>query len=347
MSRVRVGILGANGFGGSELLRILLFHPHVEVTHASSRRLTGRPVWEELPNLRGATDLAFCPYEPGRVAREVDVLISALPHGGVAATACAEAVAANRDLRVIDLSGDFRLKDPALHEKFYGKHAAPQLAKEFVYGLPEFFREEIKGARRVANPGCFATATLLSLLPLAQAGLLSGWVVVDAATGSTGLGAAPTARGHHPFRSDNFRAYNMLNHRHMPEVLQAVGRVSSSGIDLSFVPHSAPMVRGIYATAHARLPAGTDAGRVEAAYREAYAAASFVRLLGPGASPESRVVARTNFADLSWTVGGDRCVALCALDNLVKGEAGQAVQNLNLMHGWDERTGLTWPGTTP
>lgn len=347
MSRVRVGILGANGFGGSELLRILLFHPQVEVTHASSRRLTGKHVWEELPNLRGATDLAFCAYEPGKIARQVDVLISALPHGGVAATACAEAVAANRDLRVIDLSGDFRLKDEALHEKFYGKHAAPGLVRDFVYGLPEFFREEIREARRVANPGCFATATLLALLPLAKAGLLSGWVVVDAVTGSTGLGAAPTARGHHPFRSDNFRAYGMLSHRHMPEVLQAIGRVSTARMDLSFVPHSAPMVRGIHATAHARLPAGADAQRVEAAYREAYAKAPFVRLLEGGTSPESRVVARTNFADLAWTVAGDRCVALCALDNLVKGEAGQAVQNLNLMHGWDERIALTWPGTTP
>ncbi len=347
MARVRVGILGANGFGGSELLRILLFHPQVEVTHASSRRLTGKPVWEELPNLRGSTDLAFCGYEPAKIAKETDVLISALPHGGVAAAACAEAIAANGKLRVIDLSGDFRLKDPALHEKYYGKHVAPDLAKGFVYGLPEFFREEIAKARFIANPGCFATATLLALMPLARAGILSGWVVVDAATGSTGLGAAPAPRGHHPFRSDNFRAYNMLAHRHMPEVLQAISRVSSGKIDLSFVPHSAPMVRGIYATAHARLPAGADAKRVEAAYREAYAGRRFVRLLEEGASPEARVVARTNFADLGWTVSGEKCVAICALDNLVKGEAGQAVQNLNLMHGWDESTGLTWPGTTP
>ncbi len=347
MARVRVGILGASGFGGSELLRILLFHPEVEIRHASSRRLAGKPLWEELPNLRGATDLTFSPFEPAKIAQACDVLISALPHGGVAAQAVSEALAANRNLRVIDLSGDFRLKDASLYEKFYGgAHAAPHLVKESVYGLPEFFREEIAQARLVANPGCFATATLLAILPLAKAGILSGWVVVDAQTGSTGLGAAPTARGHHPLRADNMRAYNMLAHRHMPEILQAVKRVSAQTIDLSFVPHSAPMTRGIFATAHARLPSGVDGERIEAAYRTTYAKAPFVRLLG-GASPESRVVARTNYADLGWTVLGDKCVVISALDNLVKGEAGQAVQNLNLMHGWDEKTSLTWPGTTP
>ena len=347
MSRVRIGILGANGFGGSELLRFLLFHPHVEVRRASSRRLAGKPVWEELPHLRGATDLTFCAFAPGDIAKDCDVLISAIPHGGAAARAVAEALAANKNLRVIDLSGDFRLQDPELYEKFYGgKHAAPTLVKKFVYGLPEFFKEEIKAAQLVANPGCFATATLLALLPLAQAGLLSGWVVVDALTGSTGLGAAPVARGHHPFRTENLRAYNMLNHRHMPEVLQAISRIGKTVIELSFVPHSAPMVRGIFATCHARLATRIDAKRIEAVYRDAYANAPFVRLLGAG-SPESRVVARTNFADLGWTVAGDKLVAICALDNLVKGEAGQAVQNLNLMHGWDETTALTWPGTTP
>lgn len=347
MSRVRVGILGANGFGGSELLRHLLFHPHVEVTHASSRRLAGKPVWEELPHLRGQTDLVFCPFEPSRIARETDVLFSALPHGGIAARAVAEAAAANKDLRVVDLSGDFRLKDPALYKRYYGvEPAAPDLTPAFVYGLPEFFREEIAGARCVANPGCFATATLLAILPLAKAGLLSGWIVVDAATGSTGLGAAPTPRGHHPFRSDNFRAYNMLAHRHMPEILQAVARLSTQPLELSFVPHSAPMVRGIYATVHARLPAGADAKRLAAAFRDAYTGARFVRLLD-GASPEARAVARTNYADIGWTVAGERAVILAAIDNLVKGEAGQAVQNMNLMHGWDEATALSWPGTTP
>lgn len=347
MSRARVAILGANGFGGSELLRHLLFHPEVEVRYASSRRLAGKPVWEELPNLRGATDLRFCPFEPARIAGDCDILFSALPHGGVAARAVAEAVGAHPALRVIDLSGDFRLQDPGLYARYYGgAHAATDLVSRFVYGLPEFFGREIAQARFVANPGCFATATLLAALPLARAGLLSGWVVVDAQTGSTGLGAAPTPRGHHPLRSDNLRAYQMLAHRHMPEVLAAVARVSPAPIDLSFVPHSAPMTRGIFATVHARLPAGCAAERVSEAFRAAYARAPFVRLLG-GTSPEVRAVARTNFADVGWAVSDGKCVVLVALDNLVKGEAGQAVQNLNLMYGWNERTALAWPGTTP
>ncbi len=225
-----------------------------------------------------------------------------------------------------------------------GDPPAPDLRPRFVYGLTEWARPKLRDARAVANPGCFATAAELALLPLAEAGLLRGPVIVDGKTGSSGAGADPLPTTHHPARAQGFWTYKPLAHQHTPEIAQALVDAGAKDLDLTFVPHSAPMVRGIFATAYATVPAA-DTAQVESLYRERYSKEPFVRFVT--GSPDVNVVAGSNFADVSVAVRGTRVVAFCALDNLVKGGAGQAVQNLNVMMGWPEREGLGFPGMMP
>lgn len=335
----RVAILGGTGYGGMELLRLLLGHPGVRVTAITSRTQT-EPVAKAWPHLRGFTDLAFT-LETPEVARalalENDVLFQAKPHGVSAAQSPGLLDAVPR-VRVIDLSGDFRLKDPSQYEAWYGlPHPAPQRLKEAVYGLPECgHREAVGRARLVANPGCHATATILALWPLARAGLLAGRASVASVTGSSGSGAEPSRGTHHPERFTNFKAYKPLKHQHLPEIVGALG--GQARVD--FVPHSAPWARGIHVTAFAPVRGG--ASQVEAAFRAAYGEEPFVRLSPE--PPELRAVVGTNFADVHVTPGdGVACVTV-VIDNLGKGMAGTAVQNMNLVLGLSETTGLRFPG---
>lgn len=335
--------MGGSGYGGAELLRLLLQHPAVEIAAVTSRQEAGTPVWRSHPNLRASTDLVFTAYDPAALER-CDVAFFALPHGEAMAL-IPELLQRGRP-RIIDLSGDFRLKDAALYPEHYGRpHAAPDRLAGAVYAIPEFFGEELRDAQLVANPGCFATAAILALLPPLKAGLKVERVALAAATGSSGSGATPSPKTHHPERSEAYYAYKPLEHQHVPEILQAAARFRPAPLPFAFVTHSAPFVRGIHATLFLTFREPVDAAALRDAYRREYRAAPFVRVLeGP---PDVRHVARTNWADLHVTARGDTAVVLCAIDNLVKGMAGNAVQAMNLVFRLPEDTGLRSPGFHP
>ncbi len=334
---VRAAIVGGTGYGGMELLRLLLDHPQVKVTAITSRSETGR-VADVHPHLRGLTDLAFTAERAVDLAARNDVVLFATPHG-VSAKESPVLLESSPEVKIVDLSGDFRLDDPADYEEHYGKsHPRPDWLGRAAYGAPECGRrEEIRAARLVANPGCHACATLLALWPAAAGGHVAGRVSVCSVTGSSGSGATPGAGTHHPERFANFKAYRPLRHQHVPEILRALR--GEAAVD--FVPHSAPIARGIHVTAFVPVRAGGEAA-ASAAYAEAYAREPFVRLV-PGV-PELRAVVGSNFADVGITTGDGLLVVTVAIDNLVKGMAGTAVQNLNLMCGLDETSGLRRPG---
>lgn len=338
---VRVAIVGGTGYGGMELLRWLLPREDVEVVAITSRRSTA-PVGDVHPHLRGLTTLAFTDVEPAALAPQVDVLVFAAPHG-VAAGAVAGVLEACPRVRVIDLSGDFRLRDRYAYPRHYGwDHPAPGLLDLAVYGATECGqRDAIAGARLVANPGCHAIATLLATWPVARAGLVTGRVSVCSVTGSSGSGGTPGAGTHHPERFADFRAYRPLRHQHVPEIVQALGgEARAPAID--FVPHSGPFARGIHVTAFVPVARGAEA-QAAAAFPDAYAPAPFVRLL-PEGTPQVRAVAGSNFADVGITRGDGLLCVTVAIDNLGKGMAGTAVQNMNLMLGLRETAGLAHPG---
>jgi N-acetyl-gamma-glutamyl-phosphate reductase len=279
----------------------------------------------------------------------------ALPHGGAMkrAPAMLEAGGSSGPRGegpvIFDLSGDFRIKDLSTFREFYGlEHAAPGWARRAAYGLTEWNREAIREARLVACPGCFPTGALLALTPLARAGLLDGPVVIDSKTGSSGSGKEPGEGTHHPVRSQDFRAYGLFKHRHLPEIAQEINKwlpADTQRPRVTFTPHSAPMVRGIFTTAYAFPGRAISAQELRAIYDEAYARERFVRLVD---NPQVAVVAHSNFCDLSpHTDGAGAIIVTSAIDNLVKGGAGQGVQNLNLAFGLPEETGLTFPGTMP
>ncbi|MET0649929.1 MAG: N-acetyl-gamma-glutamyl-phosphate reductase [Pyrinomonadaceae bacterium] len=346
--RIRVGIFGGSGYGGAELLRILLFHPHAEVALVTANEHAGKAVGEVHKNLLGLTDLRFekAP-EDFESLSNLDCVFLALPHG----QALEIAPRLPTGVKVVDLSGDFRLGDADEFKEHYGReHTAVELQREFVYGLTEFNREEISRARLVSNPGCFATATLLGLGPLAASGALKGRVVVDAKTGSSGSGAKPAANTHHPQRSNSFYAYKPFTHQHLPEIEQAlrgVGREGRWSSELIFMTHSLPVSRGIFASIYAELAEGREMTTEElrALYEEFYGGSFFVRLVQ--GSPDINWVKMTNFCDIGFAARGRQVAVFAALDNLVKGASGQAVQNMNLMFGFEEKTGLLLAGGNP
>jgi N-acetyl-gamma-glutamyl-phosphate reductase common form len=341
--KLRVGIFGGSGYGGSELLRILLFHPQAEVELVTANEHAGKAVGAVHRNLLGLTDLSFtrAPEELESLT-ELDFLFLALPHG----QAMEVVPRLPKNLRVIDLSGDFRLEDRAEFEKHYGrKHTAFDARSEFVYGLTETNRERIQSARFISNPGCFATATLLGLAPLVSEGLLSGRVIVDAKTGSSGSGAKAAANTHHPQRMNSFYAYKPFTHQHVPEIEQELRSVGDWTNELVFMTHSLPVARGIFASIYAEAKSETSVEELRLLFAEFYSDAFFVRLIE--GSPDINWVKTTNFCDIGFAARGNQIVVFSALDNLVKGAAGQAVQNMNLMAGLDEKTGLMLVGTNP
>lgn len=342
--KLKVGIFGGSGYGGAELLRILLFHPRAEVSLVTANEHAGKAVGEVHRNLHGLTSLRFekVPEEFESLS-SLDCLFLALPHG----QALEIAPRLPTGLKVIDLSGDFRLRDAEAFEEHYGRaHTATELQREFVYGLTELNRERIKSARLVSNPGCFATATLLALAPLAAQGSLQGRVVVDAKTGSSGSGAKPAANTHHPQRSNSFYAYKPFTHQHVPEIEQTLGDVSGAwSNELVFMTHSLPVSRGIFASAYAELKEETTADKLSALYEEFYRGSFFVRLVK--GSPDINWVKASNFCDIGFAARGRQVAVFSAIDNLVKGAAGQAVQNMNLMFGLEETEGLMLVGGNP
>ena len=348
--RYRASVVGGSGYGGAEMIRRLLLHPEVELVRVASVDHVGEPLSSAHPTLEGRTGLVFEELSPREAALGVDVVLLGLPHR-VTAEKVRE-IAALPGVKVVDMSGDFRLKDAASYERYYGqRHPHPELLAEFVYGLPELNRDRIRGARLVASPGCFATAVELGLLPLARAGLLEGVVHVQGITGSSGSGVAAQATTHHPVRAGNLRAYRPLWHQHVPEIAETLAAAGARDLELRFVPVSAPLVRGILATSFIELPEEWTEERLAALYREAYAREPFVRV-PRRRLPEVAAVSGSNFAEVgvaagpSWR-GRRTATVLSAIDNLVKGGAGQAIENMNLSLGLDEALSLEDSGPWP
>ncbi|MDX1687027.1 MAG: N-acetyl-gamma-glutamyl-phosphate reductase [Candidatus Promineifilaceae bacterium] len=339
---VRVSVAGASGYVGGELLRLLLGHPEIEIGQVTSERYAGRYVHGVHPNLRGRSLLRFSPLAE---LEACDVLFLALPHGETA-----EQVERFGDTaeRVVDLSADFRLRDAEAYERWYGRpHPRPEWLERFVYGLPELHRRELAGARYASGVGCNATAVNLALWPLAERGLVER-AVVEVKVGSSEGGAGHSLATHHPERSGCVRSFAPTGHRHQAEMTQALGDV-----ELHFSATAVEMVRGVLCTAHVFLARPLEERDVWRAYREAYGDEPFIRLVkerrGVYRYPEPKILAGTNFCDVGFEKDphAERLVVISALDNLMKGAAGTAVQALNVMMGWPEEAGLTFPGLHP
>jgi N-acetyl-gamma-glutamyl-phosphate reductase len=346
---IKVGIVGGTGYTGVELLRLLVQHRGVELRAITSRKEAGTPVTRMFPGLRGHVDLAFT--EPGAEGlRGCDVVFSATPNGVAMneARAVLEAGA-----RIVDLSADFRLRDLEEWQRWYGvKHASPELVREAVYGLCEVNREQIRGARLVANPGCYPTSVQLGFLPLVEAGVVDlGHLVADAKSGVSGAGRKAELHLSFSEAADNFSAYAVGGHRHWPEIRQGLTQAAKREIGLVFVPHLTPLIRGIHATLYARIEREVDFQRL---YEERYAKEPFVDVLPAGSHPDTRSVRAANVCRIALhrppersRGASDTLVVLSVIDNLVKGAAGQAVQNMNLMFGLPETQGLQQPPVVP
>jgi LysW-gamma-L-alpha-aminoadipyl-6-phosphate/LysW-L-glutamyl-5-phosphate reductase len=349
---MRIGIIGGSGYVGGELLRLLLLHPQVEVTMVTSRQSAGEYIFNSHPNLRGLTQLKFVPQDIAELQKNCDLVFTATPHGG-SVNLVPNLLEAG--LKVIDMSADFRLKNPVDYETWYGwKHAHPELLQEAAYGLPELHREEIKKARLVGCPGCMATATILALVPIIKADLVEkNHIVADLKVGSSGGGSKPTAASHHPERFGGVRPYKVVGHRHIGEVEQELNAFSNEQITVSFSPHAVNMVRGILATIHAFPKQLIAAKDVWKALRGIYEGEPFIRFVkyqkGCYQLPDPKVTLGTNYCDIGFELDphANRLLMFSAIDNMTKGASGQGVQCLNLMMGIDETTGLKSTGFHP
>jgi N-acetyl-gamma-glutamyl-phosphate reductase len=345
---IDIGIVGGTGYTGVELLRLLAMHPQAAVRVITSRKEAGLPVAEMFPSLRGLGPLSELRYTDPASAnlRGCGVVFFATPHG-VAMSQARELVGAG--VKIVDLAADFRLKDPAEFERWYKMpHSCPDLLAESVYGLPEMHRAAIARARIVGNPGCYPTAIQLGLLPLVEAGVVdSAHLIADAKSGVSGAGRKTDLGLIFSEASDNFKAYNVGGHRHHPEIVQGLNGFSTTPVTLVFTPHLTPMIRGIHATLYARL---TDAAvDLQNLYEKRFAGEPFVDVMPPGSHPDTRSVRAANVCRIAVhrPRGGDIAVIIAVIDNLVKGAAGQAIQNMNLMFGLPETTGLTAPPVLP
>jgi N-acetyl-gamma-glutamyl-phosphate reductase len=335
---IKVGVVGGTGYTGVELLRLLAGHPQVELRVITSRGEAGTPVAEMFPNLRGHLDLAFTAPDPATLG-DCDLVFFATPNG-IAMEMVPALLAAG--VRVVDLAADFRLRDPAVWQQWYGMpHACPELLEEAVYGLPEVNRAAVAKARVVANPGCYPTAVQLGFLPLVEQGLIAPeGLIADAKSGVSGAGRKASVGSLLCEASESFKAYAVPGHRHLPEIRQGLAQAAGRALGLTFVPHLTPMIRGIHATLYGRLL--DTALDLQALYEARYAAEPFVDVLPPGGHPETRSVKGANHCRIAVhrPQGGDTVVVLSVIDNLVKGAAGQAVQNMNIMFDFPETAGL-------
>ncbi len=342
---IKVGIVGGTGYTGVELLRLLSVHTHVEVVAVTSRAESGRAVADLFPSLRGHIDIAFSEPDTA-VLHGCDVVFFATPNG-IAMQSTPELLQAG--VRVIDLAADFRIQDQALWEEWYGmSHSCPELLPQAVYGLPEIHRQKIASANLVANPGCYPTATILGFLPLLEAGVVdAGSLIADCKSGASGAGRGASVAALLAECGESFKAYGVSGHRHLPEIRQVLEWTLGELPGLTFTPHLLPMIRGILATLYARLSSeGVD---LQQLYEARYADEPFVDVLPPGSLPETRSVRGTNRCQIAvhQPRGESTVVVLSVIDNLVKGAAGQAVQNMNLMFGLSETSGLDSVALSP
>lgn len=338
--QVKVGIVGGTGYTGVELLRLLAVHPHVELTVITSRGDAGTPVADMFPNLRGYVDLAFSDPATANLTA-CDVVFFATPHG-VAMSQAQTLVDA--DVKVIDLAADFRLQDTAVFEQWYKMpHSCPAILKDAVYGLPELFRAQIKQAQVIGNPGCYPTTVLLGLAPLLEKGLidLSAPIIADAKSGVSGAGRKAEVATLFSESSDNMKAYGVAGHRHHPEIAAQLTQLAHQSLQLIFVPHLIPMIRGMLSTLYVKLSAAAQGVDLQKLYESRYADEYFVDVLPAGRLPETRSVRGANHLRIALQHQGEGYLTLVVVqDNLVKGAAGQAVQNMNIMMGLDEKIGL-------
>lgn len=336
---IDVGVIGASGYTGAELLRVLARHPKARITVATSRQYAGKPLSACWPGL-GHLPLSFEDHEDGAAFDKADVFFAALPH-----EASMEVVAAilARGKKVIDLSADFRFSDPDRYAAHYGPHAHPDLLREAAYGLCEVYADRIRQSRLVANPGCYPTSALLPLVPLLRAGAIEpDGIVIDAKSGVSGAGRGATATTHFCEANESLKAYKVASHRHTPEIEDHLTLAAGREVRVVFTPHLIPMSRGMLSTIYVTPRPGVTQARVEALWREAYAASPFVRLTDPGQLPDTAHVRGTNNCHMAAReyASCNRLILLSVIDNLAKGASTQAVQNLNLLMGWEPQTGL-------
>jgi N-acetyl-gamma-glutamyl-phosphate reductase len=336
----RVAVVGATGYAGAELARILLGHPGVTLTTLTSRQYAGQAFASIYPSLAGRTDLMCETYDVDRLKQTADVVFLSLPHQ-LPMQLVPELLAA--DLRVIDLSADFRFHEVRSYESVYQPHSAPDLLAQAVYGLSEINTEQIRSARLIGNPGCYPTCVLLPLIPLVRSGLVSpANLVADAKSGVSGAGRGLNLTSHFCEVSESFKPYKVAQHRHNPEMDEHLSLAAGHPVHITFVPHLLPMSRGMLATCYAQTMPSIDADGILACLQDAYADRPFVRICRDGRLPDTRQVRGTNYIDIGYRLDAkaQRLILLSAIDNLVKGAAGQAVQNMNLMLGLDEQDGL-------
>lgn len=340
MKKLQIGIVGGTGYTGVELLRLLVNHPVAELKVITSRSEAGMPVAEMFPNLRGRVDLCFSEPDMAQLTA-CDVVFFATPHG-VAMSLTPELIKAG--VRVIDLAADFRLTDLDVWGHWYGmEHSCPEVMDDVVYGLPEVYRDQIKTAKVIANPGCYPTAIQLGFQPLLKAGLISlDHLVADGKSGISGAGRGAKVGSLSAETSESFKAYGINGHRHLPEIAEGLSRMAGRDVSLTFVPHLVPMIRGIEATLYARLTEDWSAQQLQVLFEEHYANEAFVDVMPQGSQPDTRMVKGSNMCRMAVyrPVGGDVVVITSVIDNLVKGAAGQAIQNMNIMFDLREDMGL-------
>ena len=338
---IKAGIIGATGYAGQELIRLLYNHSNVEIIHLSSRSYAGMKLSEVYPNFTGIIDKELAGLDAQQMADDCDVIFFALPHG-LAADQISEELL--EKTKIIDLGADFRLKDKEVYEDWYKvKHSSPEFLGEAVYGLCELNREQIKKARILANPGCYTTCSITSLAPLVDKNIIdNSTIIIDAKSGVSGAGRTVNLPTHFTESNESFKAYGVGNHRHTPEIEQELSNIAGENIVLSFTPHLVPMNRGILTTAYASLIKDIKSDKLIDLYKEYYRDEKFIRIYPQGSLPETRFVRNSNFVDIGIKTDPrtNRVIIVAAIDNLIKGAAGQAVQNMNLMFGLAEDEGL-------
>ena len=340
MSMVRAGIVGATGYVGADLVRLLAEHPEIQLTILTSRQFAGKPISEAYPAFRNRIDLICEDYSADQIAQKADIIFLAVPHQ-VSMKIVPELI--QKGLKVIDLSADFRFSDIKRYEKHYQPHSAKDLVGEAVYGLCEINKEAIRTARLIGNPGCYPTSVALPLIPLLKAGLIqSAGIIVDSKSGSSGAGRSLGIASHFCEVNESFKAYKVNQHRHAPEMEEVLENACGTKISITFVPHLLPITRGMLSTIYTQVSKNTTKEKIYACLTEFYKNASFVRIYVPEQVPDTLDVRGTNFCDIGFVFDSEtgRLVLLSAIDNLMKGAAGQAVQNMNIMLGLNETTGL-------
>lgn len=346
MQRKKAAVLGASGYTGCELLRFLLVHPGVEVTYLTAEKHAGRNISDVFPHLKGFVDMELMPLDPGSVPQDIEIVFLALPHG---ASARVVGELYERDIKIIDLGADFRLSHDT-YEKWYGEHPCPELILEAAYGIPEINRAHIKEAKLLANPGCYPTSAILGLLPLVKNNLIEAdSIIVDSKSGVSGAGRSPSLDYHFCEVNEGVKAYKVGEHRHMPEIEEVLSDYSGLDVKVSFTPHLIPMDRGILSTIYVRLREERTTEQLISLYEKHYGGERFIRIAPEKSYPSTLQVRGSNYCDIGMRANpdGKSAVIVSVIDNLVKGASGAAVQNMNLMTGFDEPTGLEIPPVFP